>query len=266
MTSTIEDQIRRFLAIARDSGASTNEREVALERASILMARHSITRLSDRSSPAVRRDEIETRTIMIPGGMTTPSLAQAHAVHQVAQACGATTYYTDERRRPGSPGVFVHVVGFDSDLDWLAPLITALTAHTASAWTQWRKASPGYKRMKPANQRRARAGFILGYAQGVAQRIRTTRRATITEQEAAGDSSAALTVRDRSRSSRTTSPPSISTRAAESTPMSVRSRTGATRAGTPTSAPAPPTSTTQSIARSPPTGAARRVCTPDVRT
>ncbi|MBJ2329486.1 DUF2786 domain-containing protein [Schaalia cardiffensis] len=199
MTSTIEDQIRRFLAIARDSGASTNEREVALERASILMARHSITRLSDRSSPAVRRDEIETRTIMIPGGMTTPSLAQAHAVHQVAQACGATTYYTDERRRPGSPGVFVHVVGFDSDLDWLAPLITALTAHTASAWTQWRKASPGYKRMKPANQRRARAGFILGYAQGVAQRIRTTRRATITEQKAAGDSSAALTVRDRSR-------------------------------------------------------------------
>lgn len=196
-TQSVEERIRRLLAIAEDCAASPSEREIALERASILMARHSITSLSE---PTTRTENVETRVIIIPGGRTTASLAHAYGIHAIALASGCSTYYTDRRTwtgQHGGPHILVHLVGFPSDLDWLTPLTTVVIAYATTGWKRWCRNNPRrYKPMKPANQRRARAGFILGYAQGVAQRIRTTRHETIAADKTSGHATA-LVVRDR---------------------------------------------------------------------
>lgn len=74
------------------------------------IARHSITDL-DKHCPT--EEEITTRTLTIPGGPTTASLAQAYGIHDIAVAAGASTERgecriaviiddsPDRRRRPG---------------------------------------------------------------------------------------------------------------------------------------------------------------------
>lgn len=51
-------RIRALLALAQDEGASVSEREVAMKRACVLMARHSITSLDVE---AAERERIEVR-------------------------------------------------------------------------------------------------------------------------------------------------------------------------------------------------------------
>lgn len=45
MSDKLREQVRQLLALADDPAASPSEREIAMTRASILMARHSITSL-----------------------------------------------------------------------------------------------------------------------------------------------------------------------------------------------------------------------------
>ncbi|QKD79454.1 DUF2786 domain-containing protein [Actinomyces marmotae] len=74
--------IRRLLAIAGDEAASPAERELAMERATVLMARHSITGLTD--DPDARSREVATRSFTVAGGTSTASLALAYGIGQPA--------------------------------------------------------------------------------------------------------------------------------------------------------------------------------------
>lgn len=197
-TLPIEERIRRLLAIAEDSASSPSKRKVALERAAILRARHSITALSE---PTTSTETIETRTIRIPGGPTTASLAHAFRIHSIALESGCSTYYTDCRtwsRSEGGPHVLVHLVGFPSDLDWLTPLTSAAIASATTGWTQWCQDNPRrYKPMKPKTRQKVRDGYIQSFADGVARQIRNTRQETIDEADKTNGSATALVVRDR---------------------------------------------------------------------
>lgn len=194
-------QVRALLAIAEDPAASPAERDTAMRRATTLMARHSITTLDPTTATT---EEITTRTITIPGGTSTPSLAQAYGIHRVATAAGASTYNTDRRhwrRTPTQgPGVDIHIIGFPTDLNWLVQLTAALTTQTALDWATWRHAhAAAYRRLDRARRLTARNGYVLGYADGVADRLRAIRTQTITEHTTAQDTTTALTVRTRTQ-------------------------------------------------------------------
>ncbi|AYD89162.1 DUF2786 domain-containing protein [Actinomyces lilanjuaniae] len=203
MASSVPERVRHLLALAADPAASPSERQTASHRAAVLMARHSITGLDPHTS---RTEDVTTRTITVPGGRSTPSLAQAHAMHHVATAAGAATWYTDHRRWPPPdqrPCVLVHVVGLGSDLDWLIPLLTTLTTQTALDWATWRHDhAQAYRDLDRAGRLTWRNGYVLGYAHAVADRVRTARQQAIHEQDTTspdGTPTTALVVRDRAQ-------------------------------------------------------------------
>ncbi|MDO4900851.1 DUF2786 domain-containing protein [Actinomyces sp.] len=200
MTS-IETKIRRLLAIAEDRAASPAERELAMQRATTLMARHSITSLADDIDEDDRcGEQITTAEIRISGGVTTPSLALTHGIHRIVLAGGGSTHYGDFRHTIGDPGIVLQVVAARADLEWLKPLASAYMVSAAAGWTNWRKANGRrYKPMKDKTRRRTRDGYLIAYAAGVADRIRTTRQQTLDEQTVAGNTGTALAVRDRAQ-------------------------------------------------------------------
>lgn len=188
-------RIRALLALAQDEGASASEREVALKRASILIARHSITSLDVE---AAERERIEVRGLVLRGGRSTASYATCVAIEKAADAAGLVAYYRDRRDRRGDPHVLVRVAGFGSDLDWFMPLASALASYTAAGWVAWRCAnSARYKRSKAPHRRQLRDGFIIGFGIAVADAVRES-RATALAQDSADDApSRALVVRSR---------------------------------------------------------------------
>ena len=113
MSDKLREQVRQLLALADDPAASPSEREIAMTRASILMARHSITSLDVEGAEC---EDIEVRELMVDGGPSTPSLATCMAIAGVADAAGLFAYYKDYRRVRGRPHILVHVAGFRSDL------------------------------------------------------------------------------------------------------------------------------------------------------
>lgn len=190
-----QERIRALLALAQDEGASASEREIAMKRASVLMARHAITSLDAEAS---ERERIEERELVLRGGRSTASHATYVAIERAADAAGLCAYYTDWRDRPGDPHVLAHVVGFGSDLDWFMPLAAALASYTAAGWVSWRRAnSARYKRSKAPHRRQLRDGFILGFGTAVADAVRGARTTALTEDSADGAPTRALVVRSR---------------------------------------------------------------------
>ena len=195
MSDKLREQVRQLLALADDPAASPSEREIAMTRASILMARHSITSLDVEGAEC---EDIEVRELMVDGGPSTPSLATCMAIAGVADAAGLFAYYKDYRRVRGRPHILVHVAGFRSDLEWFMPLAMTLTAYAATGWVAWRRANAGrYRRSKTAHRRRLRDGFITGFGAGVAVAVRGARAEAIAEEDASPASSRALVVRSR---------------------------------------------------------------------
>lgn len=191
----IQQRIRALLALAQDEGASASEREVAMKRASVLMARHAITSLDVE---AAEREHIEVRELVLRGGRSTASRATHTAIERVADAAGLCAYYMDRRDRRGDPHVLVRVAGFGSDLDWFMPLASALASYTAAGWASWRRTnSARYKRSKAPHRRQLRDGFILGFGFAVADAVRETRKTALTEASDDGAPTRALVVRSR---------------------------------------------------------------------
>ena len=161
VSDKMREQVRQLLALAGDPAASPSEREIAMTRASILMARHSITSLDVEEA---EREDIEVRELVVDGGPSTPSLATGMAIADVADAAGLFAYYTDYRRVRGRPHVLVHVAGFRSDLEWFMPLAMTLTAYAATGWVAWRRANAG----GISGARRLTAGgFVMGLSRGL---------------------------------------------------------------------------------------------------
>ena len=191
----IQQRIRALLALAQDEGASASEREVAMKRASVLMARHAIRSLDVE---AAERERIEVRELVLRGGRSTASYATCVAIEKAADAAGLVAYYRDRRDRRGDPHVLVRVAGFGSDLDWFMPLASALASYTAAGWVAWRRAnSELYRRSDASHRRQLRDGFILGFGFAVADSVRES-RATALAQDSTDDApSRALVVRSR---------------------------------------------------------------------
>ena len=191
----IQQRIRALLALAQDEGASASEREVAMKRASVLMARHAITSLDVE---AAERERIEVRGFVLRGGRSTASRATHTAIERVADAAGLCAYFMDRRGLRGNPHVQVNVAGFGSDLDWFMPLASALASYTAAGWVAWRRAnSELYRRSDASHRRQLRDGFILGFGFAVADAVRESRATALTEASDDDAPSRALVVRSR---------------------------------------------------------------------
>lgn len=197
-----KELVRRLLAIAADPGASIAERDQAQLRASMLMARLMIDELDLDEADS---EQITTRDMIITGGPTTASRAQATALHRIACAAGANTYHHDNRRQtrqqgPG-PHIVLHVVGYPADLERLMPLLAAVQAHAAVGWDAWRRANPRrVKPMKASTRRTTRDGYILGWGDAIAKRVRAARAGAIQVRDQSaptGTASTALVVRSR---------------------------------------------------------------------
>lgn len=197
--------VRQLLAIAADPAASIAERDQAQLRASMLMARLMIDEL-DLDLDQADSEQITTRDMIIKGGPTTASRAQVTALHRIARAAGASTYYTDNRRQtrqwgPG-PHIVLHVVGYPADLERLMPLLATTQAHMTVGWDAWKRANPRrVKPMKRATRRSTRNGYIEGWGDAIAKRVRAARASAIHVRDqrapATGAASTALVVRSR---------------------------------------------------------------------
>lgn len=92
----------------------------------------------------------------------------------------------------------VHIAAFRTELDTLIPLASSLIAQTALAWTTWRRSHRyDYQWMTPVEKKELRAGYVYGYAEGVAQRIKSSRQEAVQERTNSGDTSTALVLRTK---------------------------------------------------------------------
>lgn len=161
MSDKLREQVRQLLALADDPAASPSEREIAMTRASILMARHSITSLDVEGAEC---EDIEVRELMVDGGPSTPSLATCMAIAGVADAAGLFAYYKDYRRVRGRPHILVHVAGFRSDLEWFMPLAMTLTAYARPVGSRGGARTLGGI---DAARRLTAGGFVMGLSRGL---------------------------------------------------------------------------------------------------
>ena len=116
----IEDQIRHFLRLAEDPGASASEREVAAARAEKLMAKYRIESLPDVDSP---REDVQLIRVNIEGTNGSMRPAQVLGLATLAEALSCVAV---ERSFPRAS--LVMIAGTAGDLALLTELFNSALA------------------------------------------------------------------------------------------------------------------------------------------
>jgi hypothetical protein len=180
-------RIEKLLAKGDDPGCTVPEREAFQNKAFVLMERHRIDR-SQVGGHLAADDVIMTQSVGDFNGIY--GRVRIGIVDAVARANDVQLFWSGYQN-------FRHLkaYGFKSDIERVIPLANRLLA---DADLRVRLMPNGYDKRDTLNQRR---GFFQGYADAVAQRLRTARREA--EAEAIADhvdvASTALVLVDRKR-------------------------------------------------------------------
>lgn len=92
----IEDQIRHFLRLAEDPGASASEREVAAAQAEKLMVRYRIESLPDADSP---REDVQLINVWVEGGRGSMGPMHVIGLSNLAKALSCMAVVQEGPRR-----------------------------------------------------------------------------------------------------------------------------------------------------------------------
>ncbi|HET6794612.1 MAG TPA: DUF2786 domain-containing protein [Acidimicrobiales bacterium] len=163
-------KVRKLLAQAEDPAATAEEAQAFTAKAQELMTKYSIDLAM--VTDAERIDQVVERSWLVPG----PYAAQKVAlVNAVARANDCRSVYTPLARGARN----ISVVGFPSDVEWVATLSGSLQLQMTSALAT-------ASRMKPAgvHGRTFAVGFVEGFVGEVANRLQRARRQAIDAAEA----------------------------------------------------------------------------------
>lgn len=175
-TDKIIAQIRQLLKIASDGGASVNERELAQRRAERLMVRYRIETLPDGDARA-RDEDMTTITVEIKG--SSGSMARA-IVDGLATLSHARSCFCSWRMYRSH--IVATTVGTRSDLAYVTEFYNAALASYPSMLKARLRHEDFYSE---SERRRFRRSYVMGYFEGIAERIEiaTREETTSTGQE-----------------------------------------------------------------------------------
>lgn len=160
-TVKIEDQIRHFLRLAEDPGASASEREVAAARAEKLMAKYRIESLPDVDSP---REDVQLIRVNIEGTNGSMRPAQVLGLATLAEALSCVAV---ERSFPRAS--LVMIAGTAGDLALLTELFNSALAQCK---VSLKEALRGRYFRSQSERFHFRRSYTLGFFRGVANRVR----------------------------------------------------------------------------------------------
>lgn len=160
-TVKIEDQIRHFLRLAEDPGASASEREVAAARAEKLMAKYRIESLPDVDSP---REDVQLIRVNIEGTNGSMRPAQVLGLATLAEALSCVAV---ERSFPRAS--LVMIAGAAGDLALLTELFNSALAQCK---VSLKEALRGRYFRSQSERFHFRRSYTLGFFRGVANRVR----------------------------------------------------------------------------------------------
>lgn len=157
----IEDQIRHFLRLAEDPGASASEREVAAARAEKLMAKYRIESLPDVDSP---REDVQLIRVNIEGTNGSMRPAQVLGLATLAEALSCVAV---ERSFPRAS--LVMIAGAAGDLALLTELFNSALVQCK---VSLKEALRGRHFRSQSERFHFRRSYTLGFFRGVANRVR----------------------------------------------------------------------------------------------
>jgi hypothetical protein len=166
--------IRSLLAKA-EATEFPEEAEAFFNKASELIARYAIDEAMIWATGTIRREQPDELRLVVHA----PYLAQkAVLVSAVAQAHGCRAIRFGPRSAPD--GEIVAVIGFPTDLRWVATLVTSLLVQLTSAMLA--RCPRGLSSAQSASWRRS---FIIGFADEVAARLQVDREMAARDADAA---------------------------------------------------------------------------------
>lgn len=172
----IEDQIRHFLRLAEDPGASASEREVAAARAEKLMVKYRIESLPDADSPR-------------EGGRGSMGPMHVIGLSNLAKALSCMAVVQEGPRRSQ-----VTIAGAAGDLALLSELFNSALIQCKVGLKEALRERVFYSQ---SDRLRFRRGYTLGFFRGVTARVYAAMR-----EEALGTSKELVVVGRASRAER----------------------------------------------------------------
>lgn len=195
---TLEEQIKHFLKLAEDAGATQAERDLAAAQAERLMLKHGIDEamLPGDERPA---EQIVKESIFFGGAY---ARERSEMFFRIVRAVKLRGYHTGVGIRDHDvlSGKVVNgdrctVVGYEGDVKSFMDLIRSLDVQASVALKAWNKGQTwGYWDDNAAKQK-ARQSFLYGFGVGAGQRIEESRRVIIDQ----APTGTALALIDRER-------------------------------------------------------------------
>ncbi|WP_088286994.1 DUF2786 domain-containing protein [Kineosporia sp. A_224] len=198
-TSRTPVEERVALLLAKAESTTPEEAEALTEHAERLMLRHGIeqaTVAAARRGQQVRPEEIVEQRIPFTGvyGRALVTLGSA-----VAGEYGTVrTYYLQVR---GATSTTLVLVGHESDVRAVETLVTSLVLQGRVALDRWWRTvreQPGARLLSGSERTALRRDYLIGFGQGAADRLRSTREVVHAEAEQAEPGST-LALVDRGR-------------------------------------------------------------------
>ena len=185
-TVKIEDQIRHFLRLAEDPGASASEREVTAARAEKLMVKYRIESLPDMDSPM---EDVQLINVWVEGGRGSMGPMHVIGLSNLAKALSCMAVVQEGPRRSQ-----VTIAGAAGDLALLSELFNSALIQCKVGLKETLRERVFYSQ---SDRLRFRRGYTLGFFRGVTARVYAAMR-----EEALGTSKELVVVGRASRAER----------------------------------------------------------------
>lgn len=167
----IINQIRQLLRIASDRGASINERELAQRRAERLMVRYRIESLPEGDARA-RDEDMTSIQVEITGSSSSMARAVVDGLATLARALSCFCSWRTYRRH-----IVATIVGTRSDLAYVTEFYNAAIVSYPSMLKDRLRTADFYSQ---SERRRFRRSYVMGFFQGIAERIEIATREEMT--------------------------------------------------------------------------------------
>ena len=165
----IIEQIRQLLRIASDRGASINERELAQRRAERLMVRYRIETLPEGDARA-RDEDMTSIQVEITGSSSSMARAVVDGLATLARALSCFCSWRTYRRH-----IVATIVGTRSDLAYVTEFYNSAVVSYPSMLKDRLRTADFYSQ---SERPRFRRSYVMGFFQGIAERIEIATRVT----------------------------------------------------------------------------------------
>jgi hypothetical protein len=186
-----ERKVRGLLAMAEGTD-NAEEAAAFYAKAQRLMLSYGIDEaMLDRG----REEKVEptTTTLHFTG---TYARAWISAAFSVVRAAGCRAVYVQGR---GSNAYRLEVVGMPDDVAFVEAIVASITLQSASAFKAYKRDHIFWSTLEPAAKVRQQKSFLIGYGQGVGEKVKAARSATSQEKVTEYGSGAELVLVSREK-------------------------------------------------------------------